>query len=69
MYEAGLLDEAAFKALGKAQKLHVRESITWAEASPEPPMEELHTDVYVERFGPYLGTSMPQIVTDAEENR
>jgi hypothetical protein len=32
-------------------------------------MEELHTDVYVERFGPYLGTSMPQIVTDAEENR
>ena len=69
MYEAGLLDEAGFKALGKEQKLLVRESIAWAEASPEPPIEELHTDVYVERFGPYLGTSMPQIVTDAEENR
>ena len=66
MIEAGLIDEDGFKALNRTIKAEVKECIKWAEASPEPPMSELYTDVYVERFGPYLGTSMPQIVTDAE---
>ena len=69
MIEGGLIDEDAFKAINREIKGEVRESIAWAEASPEPDLSELYTDVYVERFGPYLGTSPPQIVTDAEEGR
>jgi TPP-dependent pyruvate/acetoin dehydrogenase alpha subunit len=46
----------------------VREAINWAEQSPEPDISELYTDVYVEKFGPYIGTSKPQIITDAEES-
>jgi pyruvate dehydrogenase E1 component alpha subunit len=44
----------------------VRESIEWADASPEPPMEELYKDVYVQQWGPYKGTSPPQML---EENQ
>ena len=67
MIQAGLIDEDGFKAINREVKAEVKECIKWAEASPEPDLSELYTDVYVERFGPYLGTSMPQIVTDAEE--
>ena len=69
MIEAGLLDLEEFKNRNRAIKTQVRESIEWAEASPEPDHSELFTDVYVEKFGPYLGTSMPQIVTDSEGKR
>jgi pyruvate dehydrogenase E1 component alpha subunit len=68
MIEGGLIDEEGFKALNKVQKTVVREAINWAEQSPEPDISELYTDVYVEKFGPYIGTSKPQIVTDAEES-
>ena len=69
MIEAGLLDLDEFKKRNRTIKTQVRESIDWAEASPEPDPSELFTDVYVEKFGPYLGTSMPQIVTDSEGKR
>ena len=39
----------------------------WAEASPPPDLAELYTDVYVEKWGPYLGTSRPQMLSDGEE--
>jgi pyruvate dehydrogenase E1 component alpha subunit len=42
----------------------VRESIEWADASPEPPIEELYKDVYVQQWGPYKGTSPPQMLED-----
>lgn len=69
MIEAGHIDEDGFKSMNRQIKVEVRESIEWAEASPMPDMSELYHDVYVERFGPYNGTSMPQIVTDAEDSR
>ena len=30
-------------------------------ASPQPPLEELFTDVYVERWGPYTGSAQPDM--------
>jgi len=40
----------------------VRDSVEWADASPVPPIEELYTDVYVEEWGPYKGTSLPEML-------
>ncbi|MCA9294940.1 MAG: hypothetical protein KC983_00450, partial [Phycisphaerales bacterium] len=59
------LDEAAYKALQKDVRNQVREAVTWAEASPEPdPSKDLYEDVYMEKFGPYTGTSMPEMLKD-----
>ena len=69
MIEGGLLDDEAFKNLNRQIKTEVRESIDWAEASPMPDLSELYHDVFVEKLGPFTGTSMPQIVTDAEDSR
>ena len=69
MIEGGLLDDEGFKSLNRRIKGEVRESIEWAEASPMPDPSELYHDVFVEKLGPYTGTSMPQIVTDAEDSR
>ena len=56
------------KAMKKEIKTIVRDSITFAEESPVPPLSELHTDVYVEEWGPYTGTSLPQMLTDRKGN-
>jgi pyruvate dehydrogenase E1 component alpha subunit len=63
----GALDEAAFKALGKEIRFEVRDAMKWAEASPAPkPEDELYHDVYVEPWGPYTGTSEPQMIKECE---
>ena len=61
----GVLDEAAFKAMGKEIRGEVRECMKWADASPPPGLEELYHDVYVEAWGPYTGTSEPQMIDDS----
>jgi pyruvate dehydrogenase E1 component alpha subunit len=70
LMDSGKLDEAAFKAMAKDVRAEVRESIKWAEASPPPSVEEeLYRDVYVEEWGPYTGTTEPQIITDAVSSK
>ncbi len=64
---AGVLDEAAVKAMQKEIRTEVRASIEWSEASPPPGIEELHHDVYVERWGPYTGTSDPEMLREGGE--
>jgi len=39
----------------------IRQAIAWAEASPPPDLSELYTDVYTDTWGPYPGTSPPQM--------
>ncbi|HMN96030.1 MAG TPA: pyruvate dehydrogenase (acetyl-transferring) E1 component subunit alpha [Phycisphaerales bacterium] len=56
-----------YDELAREVRQQVRDCVKWAEASPEPPIEELYTDVYVERFGPYLGTSPPQMLRDGAD--
>ena len=62
----GALDETTFKSIGKAIRGEVREAMKWADASPAPtPEAELYHDVYVEPWGPYTGTSLPQMIDDS----
>ncbi len=42
----------------------VRQAVEWAEQSPVPPIEELYRDVYVEQWGPYTGTSKPEMLKE-----
>ena len=52
----------AFKQMGKEVRAEIRAAVKWAEASPEPSIEELYHDVYVDRWGPYTGTSVPEFL-------
>jgi pyruvate dehydrogenase E1 component alpha subunit len=54
------------KSVTKAVRAEVRDAVAWAEASPVPDVGDLYTDVYVEEFGPYTGTSKPQILQEDE---
>jgi len=65
MREDGLTEDE-YKAMGRDVKTEIRDAVKWAEASPPTPLSELHTDVYVEEFGPYRGTTPPQMLTDGD---
>jgi pyruvate dehydrogenase E1 component alpha subunit len=58
---AGALNDDSFKAMQKAVRDQVRDCVAWSDASPQPPAEELFTDVYVERWGPYTGSTQPDM--------
>lgn len=47
----GLADDSYFKEVEKRTKKIVEEATTFAEQSPDPPLEELYTDVYRETGG------------------
>ncbi|MBT8484945.1 MAG: hypothetical protein KJO43_05150, partial [Phycisphaerae bacterium] len=68
MSEHGL-SEDEYKSLTKSVRTEVREAVKWAEQSPPPDLDELYTDVYVERWGPYLGTSPPPMMQERSERR
>jgi pyruvate dehydrogenase E1 component alpha subunit len=53
-----------YDELVKEVRNDVREAVEWAEKSPLPPIEELYTDVYVEQWGPYKGTSPPEMLKE-----
>jgi pyruvate dehydrogenase E1 component alpha subunit len=53
-----------YDALIKEVRDEVRQAVEWADASPAPPMEELYKDVYVEQWGPYKGTSLPEMLEE-----
>lgn len=52
------------KQMTRQVKTQVREAVEWAKKSPETPMEELYKDVYVDHWGPFTGTSKPQMMQD-----
>jgi pyruvate dehydrogenase E1 component alpha subunit len=59
-------DKASFDDMVREVRNEVRDCVKWADASPPPGLEELYTDVYVERWGPYTGTSLPQMLRGEE---
>ena len=70
LFSQKLFDEDGFKAMSKEIRGEVRASIKWAEASPPPDVvEELYKDVYVEEWGPYNGTSEPEMLTDGDQRK
>jgi pyruvate dehydrogenase E1 component alpha subunit len=46
----GLLDDAGLAAIEAAAAKEVEESVAFALASPEPPLEEMELDIYAGRF-------------------
>jgi len=50
------------EALTKDVRNEVRDALKWAEDSPETPLDELYTDVYTEVWGPFKGTSLPEML-------
>jgi len=61
MMEAGVLAEDDFRAMQRAIREQVRDAVAWSDASPPPPLEELNTDVFLEPWGQYTGSTQPQM--------
>jgi pyruvate dehydrogenase E1 component alpha subunit len=61
------LEPDALKQIKRQVKAQVRQSVEWAKQSPETPLSELYTDVYTDFWGPYTGTSKPEMLQEEEE--
>ncbi len=61
------LTKDAVKQMTKQVKSQVRQAVEWAKQSPEAPLDELYTDVYTDSWGPYKGTSKPEMLQEEEE--
>ncbi len=66
LIERGEMTKDEFDALSKEVRREIREALQWAEASPETPLDELYTDVYTDVWGPYKGTSPPEMLRGEE---
>jgi pyruvate dehydrogenase E1 component alpha subunit len=62
LYATDVLDRDQVKALSKTVRGEIKAAVEWAKASPEPHLDELFHDVYVEQWGPYTGTSLPEFM-------
>lgn len=62
----GALNEDAWKQLLKDVRAEVRDAVEWSDASPAPSPEELMRDVFMERWGPYTGSSQPEMLGGTE---
>jgi pyruvate dehydrogenase E1 component alpha subunit len=58
----GGMTEDEYGEIGRAVAQEVRDAVKWSEESPPPDASELYHDVYVEPWGPYTGTSKPQML-------
>ncbi len=59
--------EDSFKQVARQVKTQVRQAVDWAKNSPETPMEEMYTDVFTDHWGPYTGTSKPEMLEEGGE--
>jgi pyruvate dehydrogenase E1 component alpha subunit len=66
LIEMGAITSESRKAMAQEAKSRIRTAVKWAEASPPPSLEELYHDVFVQEWGPYTGTSLPECVTKSE---
>ncbi len=64
--DAKLLTDAEYETMIDSVRDEVRECVAWADASPVPSIAELYHDVYVERWGPYTGTSLPLMLREMQ---
>ena len=65
LISSGVMEEEDIKAMNKELRGEIREAVKFAENSPEPGIEELYKDVYIEKWGPYTGTSLPNYMKDS----
>lgn len=62
MIDQGQLTQDDYNAMIKDVRKEVRDAMKWSDESPEPPLQELYTDVYVDQWGPFTGTSLPEML-------
>ena len=61
--DRGLLPGETLERFESEVRAEVREAVAFSDASPLTPLSELYHDVFVERMGPYTGTSLPNMLT------
>ena len=61
----GVVTEESLKELVRGVREEVRDSIEFSNQSPEPPLSDLYTDVFVEPWGRYPGSSQPEFTGGA----
>lgn len=64
LIEDSAITQEAYDAMVKEVRKEVRDAMKWAENSPEPPLGELYKDVYADEWGPFTGTSLPEMLQD-----
>ncbi len=62
LQKQGILSEEQAKDMLREVKNEVRACVAFADASPIPAAEELYTDVFVESWGRYTGSSKPSML-------
>jgi len=65
MLAQALINADQSKEMWRGVKTEVRECVAFAGASPIPPIEDLYTDVFMEPWGPYPGSSKPSMLGGA----
>ena len=66
LLDHGVVTEESVKEMLKSVREEVRDSIQFSNESPEPPMSDLYTDVFVEPWGRYTGSSLPEFMGGAD---
>ncbi|MEY3020862.1 MAG: pyruvate dehydrogenase (acetyl-transferring) component subunit alpha, partial [Planctomycetota bacterium] len=61
----GVVTEESIKELQRGVREEVRDSLEFSNQSPEPPLSDLYTDVFVEPWGRYPGSSQPEFTGGA----
>jgi len=64
LIEDGRATQEQIDELDNQAKEAAKEAVKFAEASPDLPMDEMYTDVYVNTFGPYKTGEPPAIITN-----
>ncbi len=64
--EHGLTSDG-IKQMTRQVKSQVREAVLWARESEETSIDEMYTDVFTDNWGPFKGTSKPQMMQGNEE--
>jgi pyruvate dehydrogenase E1 component alpha subunit len=66
LLDHGVVTEESVKEMLKGVREEVRDSIQFSNESPEPPLSDLYTDVFVEPWGRFTGSSLPEFMGGAE---
>ena len=61
------MTEDAIKQMARQVKSQVKQAVLWAKNSPETPIDELYKDVFTDVWGPYTGTSKPEMPKGEDE--
>ena len=61
----GVINDATIKEIMAGCREEVRDALQFSNESPEPPLSDLYTDVFVEPWGPFTGSSQPEFTGGA----